>query len=231
MERVQSRSLHSIAIRGIARAQLGAAAVSRRNHSHAVNRRARQLRAGVLALMMAVAIGAWPSAAEAVLWTRISLVPETPQQAQPTHVAIYTFQLDGQQCWNDPSAKPVPIDITGWLTTGNLPFQGLQLVATGPGSQRIVLPLTSRRANHSYWDGTITFPSPGSWTLQVGFVGADQPLDDPCSGYSRVITVLPSTVARSSMLPWMLGGVGVASLLLIASALALRARRLRRAEP
>lgn len=169
--------------------------------------------------MMAVAIAAWPSAAEAVLMTRISLVPETPRQAQPIGVAVYTFQVEGQQCWNDPSAKPVPIDITVWRTTGNLPFEGLQLVATHPGSQRIVVPLTARRANHAYWDGTITFLSPGVWTLHVGFVGADQPLDDPCSGYIRTITVVSAT-KPSPILASILGGVA-AALLVIAMALGL----------
>src|SRR6266568_4069400 len=184
-----------------------------------------QLRVGILALAAAVAIGAWPLPVEAVLWTRISVVPETPQQAQSTQLAIYTFRLDDQQCWNDPSAKPVPIDITVWATTGDLPFRGLQLVATGPGSQRIVVPLTSRRTDNSYWDGTITFPSAGTWTLQVGFVGAAQPLEDQCSGYIRTVTVASSTSASSSTLPWILGGAAVTVLLLIASALVLRARR------
>jgi len=194
-------------------------------------RRAGPLRAGILALVAAVGIGAWPLTAEAVLWTRISVVPGTPQQAQPIHLAIYTFRLDAQQCWNDPSAKPVSIDITVWATTGDLPFRGLQLVATGPGSQRIVVPLTSRRTNHSYWDGTIAFPSSGTWTLQVGFVGAAQPLEDQCSGYIRTITVASSTSPPSSALPWILGGAAVAVLLLIGSALASCARRLPRAKP
>ena len=178
--------------------------------------------------MMAVAIAARPGAAEAVLWTRISLVPELPRQALPTRVAIYTFRLDDQQCWNDPSAKPIPIDLTGWVTTGNLPFKGLQLVATRPGSPRIVVPLTPRQDNRAYWDGTIAFPSAGAWTLQVGFVGADEPLDDPCSGYRRTITVVPAK-ATSPALASIVGGVA-AVLLVMAMVLVLRARRPRRAK-
>lgn len=160
-----------------------------------------------------------PVSAGAVLWTRIELNPRDVHKDEPARITVFTFMLQDQQCWNDPAAKPVPLDITGWTTTGDAPFRGLELIALGPHSERLKVPLTARPQQHAYWDGTTHFPAEGIWTLNVSFVNASQ-LSNVCSGYMRTVTILPAGLPAHqnglsfSMWQWALialsFGIGVA---------------------
>lgn len=158
-----------------------------------------QHRRRVLCLSLLSAIGLWIAIslpAQAVLWTRILIAPPTPRQDEPIRLTVFTFELKDQRCWNDPAASPIPIDVTKWTSTGGLPSVQLEAWALGPRSEVLEIRLSPRSSNHAYWDGQVSFPSPGKWRLSIGFVGQPR-LEHPsqaaiCSGYSRLLEVLPA---------------------------------------
>jgi hypothetical protein len=151
-------------------------------------------RLGLGALLGALLVVLLATPASAAMWMRITLDPDVPTAGQATRVSVLTFTLSQNRCWDDSAASPIPVST--WFGSGRTPGSlALELVARGPTPQDLHVPLAQRRDNGAYWDGTITFPDVGEWTLLVRSVGS--PLNwatadtsgNRCAGLVRTVRV------------------------------------------
>jgi hypothetical protein len=132
------------------------------------------------------------------LWMQISVNPSTPTVGQSVKVTVLTFSFSAltdsmrqNVCWDDPRITPTPV--AKWYTGGDSPTSlDLEMVVLN-SSQRFTVPLVQRPGNGAYWDGTITFPSGGEWTLYTKTAGAPAtPTSaDRCIGVVRTVDVQP----------------------------------------
>lgn len=116
----------------------------------------------VVGLALAALVIAGGSAAGA-MWLRMAVLPAEPIAGRPAHVAVRTLAMFGGTCVNDPAADARP----WWDWNGNggrdLRFE----LKAFQGDRTIDIPLTRRASDLSYWDGSVTFPTSGDWTLRM----------------------------------------------------------------
>jgi hypothetical protein len=123
------------------------------------------------------------------MWMRITLDPENPIAGQPVRVSVLTFSQTSSRCWDDPRASPIPI--SRWYGAGGIVDLDLQVLAQSPGADQLTTRLAQRPGSSAYWDGTITFPSAGEWTLYTQIAGQNQPPGEAsrCGGFERTVRV------------------------------------------
>jgi hypothetical protein len=123
------------------------------------------------------------------MWMRISLDPENPIAGQPVRLSVLTFSQTSSRCWDDPRASPIPI--SRWYGAGGVVDLDLHVLAQSPGADQLTTRLAQRPGSGAYWDGTITFPSAGEWTLYTQIAGQNQPPGEGsrCGGFERTVRV------------------------------------------
>jgi len=130
--------------------------------------------------------------ASAALWVRIALAPASPTVGEATRVSVLTFYFNqrtatGQvPCANDPLATPIPYVVQG-QTLGNFELEA----STDSLAEPIVVLLSRRATDPTWWDGSLTFPRPGRWTLRLVYPGSPEPYTE-CAGFKAAVTVLPA---------------------------------------
>lgn len=158
--------------------------------------------------MNALLLLALATNAAAALWVRITLDPASPRVGEAAQVSVLTFYLTQDLCVDDPRAIPVPTVVS------DITFSEFILEASGPSAppERVLVYLSRRASDPTYWDGPITFPSPGQWSLRMVRPGFPEPYAE-CLGAKKVVTVLPSALPRTGA-----GEVGPAPVVLVLSA-------------
>ncbi|MGH2367721.1 MAG: hypothetical protein ACRDI2_05930 [Chloroflexota bacterium] len=126
----------------------------------------------------------------------MSVDPATPMAGRPARVAVQTVFIYGATCVDDPRADVRP----AVLGTPGVRDDTLQLVATGPaGTEEIPFRVPGLAADPTRWEGTVTLPAPGQWTLRM--VRPSWPGDRSggrCSGSAIEVTVLPADRSLAS---------------------------------
>lgn len=120
----------------------------------------------------------------------MSLAPETPIAGEPVRLSVLTFSQTSSRCWDDARASPIPV--SRWYGDRGVVDLDLQMLAQSPGREQLTARLTQRPGSGAYWDGTITFPSAGEWTLITQIAGQNQPPGggNMCAGFERAVRVL-----------------------------------------
>jgi hypothetical protein len=164
--------------------------------------------AAVSVVASAVLLVALATDAAAALWVRITLDPASPQVGKATRVSVLTFYLTQELCADDPGATAVPYAVQG------MAFGEFIIEAYGPGTppERVLVYLSRRASDPTYWDGSVTFPSPGQWTLRMVHPSWSEPYTE-CAGAKKVVTVLPSAPPQAGV-----GWPGLDPLVIILSA-------------
>lgn len=103
------------------------------------------------------------SGGEAAMWLRMTIDPAEPVVGSSAHVTVLTLANFNSSCINDPAADARP----WWDWNGNggrdLRFD----LKAFQADRAIDIPLTRRDSDPAYWDGSITFPAPGEWTVRM----------------------------------------------------------------
>ena len=137
------------------------------------------------ACLLALALLLWSAApALAAMWLRIEVAGPVVAGV-PAPVIVTTLVMFDQRCVTDPGASPVPNGV--WYSSGAAPTEPeFRLVAypAGHPDQEARIPLTHRAPDSPYWDGTVTFPAPGMWTVRMAMPSWDTPESDAehCAG-------------------------------------------------
>jgi hypothetical protein len=118
-------------------------------------------------------------------------------------VTLTTFYLTERLCAADPQASPI-VNGTWYSGSGTAPSEpSFRLVAypAGRPTASLPVPLVHRAVDSPYFDGTMTFPSPGAWIVRI----VDPHWGDPeseaerCGGARIDVQVAP---AVSEWLGW-----------------------------
>lgn len=174
----------------------------------------------MLLVLVALAV-AQPAAA--AMWLRIQVGPAVAGTATP--VTVTTLVMYDQLCIGDPSASPVPNGI--WYSSGPTPSEPTFRLIAYPADRpdgAMPIALTHRAVDSPYWDGSVTFPSAGGWTVrmaQPNWGTAESELER-CAGARIDVAVLPGPSERTpDALPFVFG------VLILGLAVGLASRRLR----
>lgn len=104
---------------------------------------------------------------DAAMWLRITVDRAFAQT--PAAVTVTTLVMYGQtQCVDDPQASIAPNGT--WYSAGSTPSEpSFRLVAYPAGRPDAAqdIALVHRAVDSPYWDGTVTFPAAGTWTVRM----------------------------------------------------------------
>ncbi len=116
------------------------------------------MRRTVLACLLALgAVAVDSTAGEAAMWLRIE-VQSAPTAGEPAAVTVTTGYLTEPLCGDDLRAVLIPNGV--WYTSDS----------RAPRPDRAIpIALAKRGAESPYWDGRVTFPEGGRWTLRMAF--------------------------------------------------------------
>ena len=161
------------------------------------------MRASVCLLVLVIgALFAQP--ATAAMWLRITV--DHAVAGAPTPITVTTLVMYGQAlCADDPQASIVP-NGTWYSGSGSAPSEpSFRLVAypAGRPSATLAIPLRHRAVDSAYWDGSVTFPSAGPWTVRMAQPnwGTAESETERCAG-ARVDVQVASAVAERLGWPW-----------------------------
>jgi hypothetical protein len=158
-----------------------------------------------LTCLLVLIIGAlFAQPAAAAMWLRISV--DHAVAGAPASITVTTFVMYGQAlCADDPQASIVP-NGTWYSGSGSAPSEpSFRLIAypAGRPSTAMVIPLTHRAVDSAYWDGSVSFPSSGPWTVRMAQPnwGTAESEAERCAGARIDVPVAPATAERLGW-PW-----------------------------
>jgi hypothetical protein len=173
------------------------------------------VRCFLVAAALVIALSSRAGSADAAMAVRIVVTPSQPAVNARATVSVLTLAPFSERCVDDPTADYRPW--SDW-NTGGMPLR-LVLQASQPGTEPIDLSLDRRDGDPTWWDGKITFPAPGEWTLRMSHptwaqAGADA---EACAGARITVRVsdrLPAT-STSARAPevWLLGALVTSAVL------------------
>jgi hypothetical protein len=180
----------------------------------------------LVAAALGIAFSSRAGSADAAMAVRIVVTPSQPAVNAPVTVSVLTLAPFTEKCVDDPTADYRPW--SDWYSSDG----SLGLVqAAHHGTAPIDVALVQREANPAWWDGKISFPTPGEWTLRMARptwaqAGADA---EACAGARMTVRVherLPaSSTAGKAPETWIVAGLLTSAVL---GALELWVRRPRR---
>jgi hypothetical protein len=159
------------------------------------------------------------------MWLRITV--DRPVAGAPAAITVTTLVMYGQAlCADDPQASIAP-NGTWYSGSGSEPTEpSFRLIAypAGRPSAVLTIPLRHRAVDSPYWDGSMSFPSAGTWTMRMAQPnwGVAESDTERCAG-ARVDVQVASASAERLGWPWLLGAAGFVAL--VAALLALGQRR------
>lgn len=162
-----------------------------------------------LALLLALAL-ARPAAG--AMWLLIQVGPAVA--GTPTMVTVTTLLAD--RCIDDPQASLEPNGIwyssaNGGMTPSEPSFRLIAYPAGHPDSA-IDVPLAHRTADSPYWDGAVSFPTAGRWTMRMAepHWGTAESEIERCAGARVDVAVLPRAApAAPDALPFIVAAAGL----------------------
>ncbi|MDP9245122.1 MAG: hypothetical protein M3O64_00575 [Chloroflexota bacterium] len=143
--------------------------------------------------------------AAAAMWVRIDVAGPVAAGA-PTKVTVTTLYLTQTLCTDDPQASPIVNGI--WYSgSGSAPSEPSFRLAAYPAGRpgaSTTISLTHRAVDSPYFDGTMTFPSAGTWTVRMvapNWGGAESEAER-CAGARIDVQVAPALAERAPW-PWL----------------------------
>lgn len=110
---------------------------------------------------------------------RITVDPASPVVGEPARVSVVTLAPFSEHCVDDSRADMRPW--SDWYPKESpLRFD----LKTFRGETVIDIPLRQRDADRAYWDGVVTFPVAGRWTLRMVYPewARGDPTGEECAG-------------------------------------------------
>ena len=182
------------------------------------------MRASVWLLVLSAGLVLAQPAAGA-MWLRITV--DHPVAGTPAPITVTTLVMYGQAlCVDAPQASIVP-NGTWYSGSGSEPSEpSFRLIAypTGRPNAVMAIRLTHRAVDSAYWDGSVSFPSSGSWTIRMAQPnwGDAESETERCGG-ARVDVQVATARAQGFEWPWLAGAA--AFIALVVSLLAFGQRR------
>jgi len=120
----------------------------------------------------------------AAMWLRLEVAGPVVAGA-PAAVTVTTLVMYENACVGDPNASAVPNGV--WYSGGSTPSEPtFRLVAypAGRPDEQLRIPLTHRAADSPFWDGSVTFPTAGPWTIRMAepYWGTPESDIERCAG-------------------------------------------------
>jgi hypothetical protein len=128
----------------------------------------------------------------------VAVSPAEVDVGEPVEVLVRTFLVVGRSDLSLPfespiAPYPVPSDVWGVLYSwADYPFD---VVAQHEGDADVQVPLARDPSDSTLWRGTVTLPSPGTWTIWVRNFPGREP------GSTTTVSVRPGTSAVTESSP------------------------------
>jgi hypothetical protein len=144
----------------------------------------------LIAPLIAVVLLVFASAGHAAMWLRITVDPARPLAGDPAHVTVVTL-VNSSSCVTDPTADARPW--SDWNGDGGKDLR-FELKAF-QADRSIDIPLTRRANDPAYWDGTVSFPAAGEWTVRMVYPewSRGAAAGEECAGARTTVAVRPSS--------------------------------------
>ena len=162
--------------------------------------------------------------AGAAMWLRIEIA-QPAVAGVPAALKLTTLVMYTHDCIGDPGALPVPNGVWHSFADASPSESTFKLVAYPAGRRDAAMPvpLTHRAVDSPFWDGSITLPTPGSWTVRMAEPDWGTAESERCAGARIDVMVAPAAAERGAD-----GWLAAAGAVVLASVIGLVAWRVRR---